>query len=364
MGFLNINKLVNTSYDLNKKTQATHASIEVKNIKIIKDSESLFINKPTKSKYNDLKSMVKNSSVISDSNKIAIANFEKDKRFNKNHINNKNENTTNQLNDGNLTPLKGKGIIGVKNGNTQLPFKCTIINDDKKGMIINQDTNIATNGIKVISGDAIQSAQLIPGTPLGQFYNKRVLDNTVTVVTVPNGQRGVNGIKIPLSNISTDKKVLFSNGALSGCLVFTAIDNNNLYIFHVGKDGNDTSPWKTNIDGANLILKHIEKLLDQKVESPNQGIQDLIDFCSKNLKHTIIQYCGHGETYINKKNIDLFDYNTPQKNNPLRIGNNLTLINPSVDGKLQISTLCDDMSINANTCETSSVLSKHIYLKK
>lgn len=361
MVFFNVNKFINSSFSFNKTTLATSNSIEVKNIKKTENSKQHFTNKPSLSKYNDLKSMVKDSLVISDSNKTATANFEQDKKFNKNHINNKNNKMINQLKDGNINNLKGKGIIGAKNGNNQLPFKCTVINDDKNGRIINQDTNIVTNGITVTSGDSIQSAQLIPGTPLGQHYNKMVFDKNVLVIHIPNGQRGLNGLKISLSDIPENQKVLLSNGALSGCLVCTAIDENkNFYIFHVGKDGNDTSPWKTNIDGAQLLLQHMEKLLNKKAESTNQGIQDLIDFCSKNLTSSAIQYCGHGEKYKPQKSIELFDYNTPQKNNPLRIGNNLTLINSSLNGRCQISTLCDDMRINSKSCETSSINSKYV----
>ncbi|MQD07247.1 cytotoxin, partial [Vibrio parahaemolyticus] len=67
--------------------------------------------------------------------------------------------------------------------------------------------------------------------------------------------------------------------------------------------------------------------------------------------------------YSGRKNIHLFDYNTPQKNNPLRVGNNLILVSHSDNGSLSISTLCDDMIINSKTCETNSVNSKLELLK-
>ncbi|EJG1803650.1 TPA: cytotoxic necrotizing factor Rho-activating domain-containing protein [Vibrio parahaemolyticus] len=366
MAILNIGKLSNTEYAFVKNLKSKDPCIEVKSVKTrTEGGETLFLNKPSKSKYKDLRAMVKSSMVVSNSNQTAASRFEKDIRFNRNNINVKNtdEKSITALKNGDLHILKGKGIIGVKGGDNKLPFKCTIIHDDKNGAYISQGTNLATNGIKSIAGDSVRAAQLIPGTPLGQFYNSAPLDGSFNVVHLPNGQRGVNGLKVPLSEFSSEKNFLFSNGALSGCMTCTAIDKDNLYIFHVGKDGNDTSPWKTNVDGSRLIQKNMKMLLSQNYDSLNNGIQGLIDYCSKNFDKAIIQYCGHGEQYSGPKNIHLFDYNTPQKNNPLRVGNSLTLVSHSDDGSLKISTLCDDMIINSKTCETNSVVSKLVLLK-
>lgn len=56
-----------------------------------------------------------------------------------------------------------------------------------------------------MAGDSVRAAQLIPGTPLGQFYNSAPLDDSFNVVHLPNGQRGVNGLKIPLSEFYSEK---------------------------------------------------------------------------------------------------------------------------------------------------------------
>lgn len=62
-----------------------------------------------------------------------------------------------------------------------------------------------------------------------------------------------------------------------------------------------------------------------------------------------------------QKNVSLFDYNSPQKKTPFRVGNHLTLISNS-NGKVNISTLCDDMSINKTRCSTESLESKVVKL--
>ncbi|WP_324293828.1 cytotoxic necrotizing factor Rho-activating domain-containing protein, partial [Vibrio parahaemolyticus] len=51
----------------------------------------------------------------------------------------------------------------------------------------------------------------------------------------------------------------------------------------------------------------------------------------------------------------------PQKKTPFRVGNHLTLISNS-NGKVNISTLCDDMSINKTRCSTESLESKVVKL--
>lgn len=45
----------------------------------------------------------------------------------------------------------------------------------------------------------------------------------------------------------------------------------------------------------------MKMLLGQNSDSLNNGIQGLIDYCSKNFDKAIIQYCGHGEQYSGRK---------------------------------------------------------------
>ncbi|ENM5747456.1 cytotoxin, partial [Vibrio mimicus] len=255
--------------------------------------------------------------------------------------------------------LKGKGIIGGSSTTKLLPFKCDILKDDANGTNVCNETKLASDGVRVILGPDIISSQLIPGVPLGQFFNVNALGDKVKTVYLPNGDRGLRGLKNPISELSNQQVLLFTNGALSGCMCVVAKDNKNLYMFHVGKHGNDTSPWSTNTDGARMVLENAEKLVGATsvVSKQVSGIQDLVDFCSENFNQTVVLYCGHGEKYKSRKNVELFDYNIPQKGNPLRVGNSVTLVS-NVEGRTKISTLCDDMVIDPNSCNTTSVLNK------
>ncbi|ENO8417896.1 cytotoxin [Vibrio mimicus] len=313
-------------------------------------------------KNNQLKSLVADSKVVNGSNEFATKAFAIDPKFNKNNTQKSgaiNTKLMKSLEKGDVSVLKGKGVIGGESTTKQLPFKCDIVKYDKNGFKSALGTDQAQYGVNVITGKDITSAQLIPGTPLGQFYNTNSFSGEVSVVYIPNGDRGLTAVKVPLSDIEKNQKILVSSGALSGCTSVTAMDKNNLYVFHVGKSGNDTSPWKTNKDGAAMVKQCAEKL--SGASSQNSGavseLQSLVDYCSKTFKQTAIQYCGHGEKIKSPKNVNVFDYNTPQKNKPFRVGNHVTLISNS-NGKLNISTLCDDMWIDSKRYNTQSIGNK------
>ncbi|EIE7520490.1 cytotoxin [Vibrio parahaemolyticus] len=317
-------------------------------------------------KNSQLKTLVADSSVVTDSNLLATKAFASDPKFNKNNAQKSdivNTKIMKSLEKGDISVLKGKGVIGGESKTTQLPFICDVVKYDKNGFKSASETDQAQYGVKVITGKNITSAQLIPGTPLGQFYNTNSFSDDLCVVYIPNGDRGLTAFKVPLSDIKQDKSILVSSGALSGCTSVTARDNQYIYVFHVGKNGNDTSPWKTNKDGAAMVQQCAEKLSGVKSQSSgkNSELQSLVNFCSKAFKNTAIQYCGHGEKIKTPKNVSLFDYNSPQKNTPFRVGNHLTLISNS-NGRVNISTLCDDMSINKTKCNTQSIESKVVKL--
>ncbi|EGQ9306871.1 cytotoxin [Vibrio parahaemolyticus] len=317
-------------------------------------------------KKGQLKSLVLDSVVVNGSNQLATRAFASDPKFNRNNIQKSavvNSKLMNSLEKGDVSVLKGKGIIGGESKTKQLPFICDIIKFDKNGFKSALGTDQAQYGVNVITGKDITSAQLIPGTPLGQFYNTNSFSDDLCVVHVPNGDRGITALKVSLSDIKKNQKILVSSGALSGCTSVTARDKNSMYVFHVGKSGNDTSPWKTNKDGAAMVQQCAEKLSGVRSQSTGKSseLQSLVNFCSKAFVQTTIQYCGHGEKVKAPKNVSLFDYNSPQKKTPFRVGNHLTLISNS-NGKVYISTLCDDMSINKTRCSTESLESKVVKL--
>lgn len=317
-------------------------------------------------KNGQLKALVVDSVVVNGSNQLATKAFASDPKFNKNNTQKSgvvNAKLMKSLEKGDVSVLKGKGVVGGESTTTQLPFTCDIVKYDKNGFKSSSGIDQAQHGVQVITGKNITSAQLIPGTPLGQFYNTNSFSDKVSVVHIPNGDRGLVALKVPLSDIDKNKNVLISSGALSGCTSVTARDNNNLYVFHVGKNGNDTSPWKTNKDGVLMVRQCAEKM--SGVSSQSSGavseLQSLVNYCSKAFKQTAIQYCGHGEKIQTPKNVNIFDYNTPQKNKPFRVGNHLTLISHSND-KFKISTLCDDMWIDKKKCNTQSIDNKVVKL--
>ncbi|EGR4218164.1 cytotoxin [Vibrio cholerae] len=317
-------------------------------------------------KHNQLKTLVADSTVVNGSNQLATKAFASDPKFNKNNTQKPvaiNTKLMKSLEKGDVGVLKGKGIVGGESTTKQLPFTCDIIKYDKNGFKSALATDQAQYGVNVITGKNIASAQLIPGTPLGQFYNTNSFSENLSVVHVPNGDRGITALKVPLSDIKKNQKILVSSGALSGCTSVTARDKNNMYVFHVGKSGNDTSPWKTNKDGAAMVQQCAEKLSGVRTQSTGKcsELQSLVNFCSKAFEQTTIQYCGHGEKVKAPKNVSLFDYNSPQNKIPFRVGNHLTLIS-NLNGKVYISTLCDDMSINKTRCSTESLESKVVKL--
>ncbi|EGQ7900808.1 cytotoxin [Vibrio parahaemolyticus] len=316
----------------------------------------------TQAKNIQLETLVADSTVLNGSNQLAIKAFASDPKFNKNNTQKSGDTNTKlmkSLEKGDVSVLKGKGIIGGESTTTQLPFKCDIVKYDKNGFKSASGINQAQFGIQVITGKEITSAQLIPGTPLGQFYNTNSFSDQVSVVYIPNGERGLTALKVPLSDIEKNKNILVSSGALSGCTSVTAMDKNNLYVFHVGKSGNDTSTWKTNKDGAAMVKQCAEKM--SGVSSQSSGVvselQSLVNYCSKAFEQATIQFCGHGEKIKNPKNVNVFDYNKPQKNKPFRVGNHVTLISNS-NGNLHISTLCDDMWIDNKRYNTQSIDNK------
>ncbi len=119
MPILNISKFSNTEYAFVNNRKLKEPCIKVKSVRTSREGgEILFINMPSKSKYKDLRAMVKSSVVVSESNQTAASKFENNSRFNRNDINVKKADAKSitALKSGDLHILKGKGIIGMKGG--------------------------------------------------------------------------------------------------------------------------------------------------------------------------------------------------------------------------------------------------------
>lgn len=160
-------------------------------------------------KNGQLKALVVDSVVVSGSNQLATKSFASDPKFNKNITQKSdvvNEKLMRSLEKGDVSVLKGKGIVGGESKTKQLPFTCDIVKYDKNGFKSALGTDQAQYGVNVIAGKDITSAQLIPGIPLGQFYNTNLFGDNLSVVHVPNGDRGITAIKVPLSDIKNNQK--------------------------------------------------------------------------------------------------------------------------------------------------------------
>ncbi|MCD1245973.1 cytotoxic necrotizing factor Rho-activating domain-containing protein [Vibrio cholerae] len=361
------------SYNLPLQENVEEARVQLKSVRKLSNEEiekmkhmSFPNDGMNKAKKSKLQTLVVDSFVINDSNHIAAKAFANDPKFNKNNTKKSsiaNAQLMKSLEKGDVGVLKGKGVINGESTSKQLPFTCDVVRYDKNGFKSSSCINQSQDGVQVITGDHIRSAQLIPGTPLGQFYNTNAFSENVNVVYIPNGDRGLTALKIPLSEIEKNKNILISFGALSGCTSVTAIDSDCLYVFHVGKKSNDSSSWKTNQDGAEMVRKCAENLSGVSSQSCKSfsELQSLVNYCSNAFSKTAIQYCGHGEKIKTPQNVITFDYNTPQKSNPIRVGSNLTLIN-NFNGKINISTLCDDMTIDKNRYDTKSIDHKVVKL--
>lgn len=372
---LELKTISRNSYNLSVSENVEEASIQLKSVRHLSQEEidkmrnmSLPNDVVNKAKKNKLQTLVVDSVVINDSNHLATKAFANDPKFNKNNTHKPgivNSQLMKSLDKGDVDVLKGKGIIHGDSTSKQLPFTCDIVRYDKNGFKSSSGIDQSQYGVQVITGDHITSAQLIPGTPLGQFYNTNSFSENVNVVYIPNGDRGLTALKIPLSDIEKNKNVIISCGALSGCTSVTAVDRNSLYVFHVGKKSNDSSSWKTNQDGAEMVRKCAENLSGSGVSSKSceslSELQSLVNYCSNTFIKTVIQYCGHGERIKTPQNVNTFDYNTPQKNKPFRVGNHLTLIN-NFNNKINVSTLCDDMWIDKKTYDTKSIDHKVVKL--
>lgn len=308
-----------------------------------------------------LRKLIQQSTVVADSHTQATKAFKTDAKFNKVQTS---VFTPQQLAadrqalaQGKIEVLAGKGIMSSNENAKTLSFSCDVIRNDSKSQKIAKNTTNLETGMKRFSGDQVKASELIPGTPLGQYYNEQRFSPETQIVYYPNGDKGLTGFVIPLKELEKTPQALFYTGALSGCLSVVGQDGKNMYLFHAGKDGNDSSSWSTNKEGARCVAQTVEQLVGKSGAENVHSIQDLVNFCAQHFKQSVVQYCGHGERLVVPKNVTSFDYNTPQKGNPLRVGNCVTSV-AQVNGKLQINVLSDDMKIDSTNCQTQSLVSK------
>ncbi|CRY01776.1 cytotoxic necrotizing factor [Yersinia enterocolitica] len=257
---------------------------------------------------------------------------------------------------GNIEPLVGKGIIATDKADQNLPTKMNLVRFNSQAQQRVQDTDKTFAGIICFSGVDTKSSELIPGSPLGNYFNQQRFDNNLKVLTIHNGNRGTLGCQFDLAQIEEGTALLINAGQLSGGTMAYAIKDNIFFSYHAGKNGNDASEWETGSDGARSIIDAHNVL----TSSPNPhsdamaNNQTLVDFLANNFDFYSLTYCGHGEKVVGNANV--FDYrqNKVTDNNKVQLGSAMALITREND-KVKVQTLSDNIMVNINGLTTQSL---------
>ncbi|MBY0443584.1 MAG: hypothetical protein K2Q15_00035, partial [Burkholderiales bacterium] len=320
-----------------------------------------------------LRDQIANSFVVKDSNTSASESFKNSTRFNF-LSKNASEASSNEflinkelVKQGSIQPLVGCGIIAPSmDGIKAIPIQFDYIRHDQDiSMPSSQPFSLASQEVKglinTFDGAHMQAAELIPGTPLGNYFNQHQFGQELKILNMDNGQNGSVGIRINLSELPENTPLLISSGVLSGGTFIQAVKGDYLYAYNASTSKNNSSTWTTSIDGARSIIESHQKYGDTpKLEPANHvNNQTLVDFLSATCDFAVMTYCGHenkSDSMISQAaaNISTFDYNASAKvDNHVQVGNAMALLIKQ-DGKIKIETLSDDMRINLSSRNIAS----------
>ena len=256
---------------------------------------------------------------------------------------------------GQLSPLIGKGIIDCYKKYEHLPFPITHIQNDKNGQYISSDTLESKAGLIYYTGDHIVPEELIPGSPIGQYFHQATFDNNLHILAVDNGNKGTIGISFDLNQVKEGQPILIHAGSLSGCSVVFATKSSKLFAFHAGQYNNENNDWITGEKGAESIAQSAEFLAsDTSNTLPCTNNQELVSYLSSHFDQSAFIYCGHGESVMNQSNVNCFDYDMGPKRDEARVGNAMALVSKN-KGKISVNVLGDDLSIDSGSFETRSL---------
>ncbi|CNL83525.1 cytotoxic necrotizing factor Rho-activating domain-containing protein [Yersinia proxima] len=346
-------ELSRKSHNIKKQSSSLGNSI-LKNIKNICNRS----NKPN----SNLRELVQQSKVVVDSHLAATASFRNDAKFN--HIVSEATpeqrlvlaNDKNTIMNGNIEPLVGKGIIATGQSTENLPISINQVRFDSQAREVIQNSGKTSSGITYFTGSDIESSELIPGLPLGNYFNQQRFDNILKVLTISNGDRGTVGCQFDLTQIEEGAPLLMNTSQLSGCTVVYAIKDNTFFSYHTGKNGNDTSGWKTSSDGVSSIIDaHSALTTSQHSHSDSMpDNQTLVDFLANNFDFYALTYCGHGEKVESNPNVFDYNQNRTLDDDKVRVGNAMALITRE-NGHIKVQTLSDDMTVNKSDLTTQSL---------
>ncbi|MDC5886305.1 cytotoxic necrotizing factor Rho-activating domain-containing protein [Proteus mirabilis] len=311
-----------------------------------------------------MRELINASYVVPDSGHTAKANFVNTARFNgvitevtaseKRALEKDNASVIN----GNIRPLIGKGIVSSVTKNDNTPIVYDFVRSDREYNLVSRNISNVNHGIESYNGDKIKSAEIIPGTPLGNYYNKQTFDKNLNIIQLDNGNCGTVGFRFDLRQIMQNKPLLIHAGELSGCTVVYAFKDNYFYAFHSGKPGNDQSAWTTAKEGSQSIINSHQKIINSTINIDKEINNELLSsYLAQNFDISMMSFCGHGESITNKRNVFLFDYNKPSiliGEDKARVGNSMAIIT-NENGKIKINMLSDDITINKKTLQTESI---------
>lgn len=363
---------ISNKKNLNQLERKENQSQFIRKVKNVKNSPITMIKNCIKSlfsgaekvKKNSLRDNVMNSKVVPDSTAAAKESFMNTSRFNgiradttsREEIELSQDKT--RVSNGDIMSLIGKGIISNKTENDHFPVKYDYVRNDRETDVLNKGTSNINYGIKCYNGDKIKSAEIIPGTPIGNYYNKQVFNQNLKIIQLDNGNCGTIGLKFDITKLTPDMPLLIHSGELSGCTTVYGLKDNFFYAFHSGQPGNDKSVWETETDGSKSIIDSHKKMMGSTVNIDNHADNKILsDYLSENFDSAMMAFCGHGESVISKSNVTSFDYNKSSnaiEGDKSRVANTMAML-INKDGKIKINMFSDDMTIDNKTLQTESV---------
>ncbi|MBN3005902.1 hypothetical protein JW897_19375 [Chromobacterium alkanivorans] len=258
-----------------------------------------------------------------------------------------------QVLSGSVAPLIGKGVLASAAGvQTAAPAGVVdCIRYDRDGEKKGGDA-VSADFIKFYHGDQAKAEELIPGTPIGNHYNKFQFGDALRLIEIGNGLQGTVGMKFDTGKMQDGDCCLFSAGALSGCTMVYALKGGMLYAYHAGTVKNGDDEWETASDGARSIVDAHRQLSGEKtaLDSPVGNNRELAAFLREHFDHAMMVYSGKGTTpdLADSGHVRHFDYNkTPLRQELASVGNALALLKKTGDS-LSIEFLGDSMRINHN----------------
>lgn len=358
-----------TTPETNGKGNSSQFTNKIKNVKntLITMIKVLFnMNFPRSGgeKKPNMRELISKSYVVPDSGHTARSNFVNTPRFNgvvtKVTTGEKKEllKESASVMNGNIRPLIGKGIISREAKNDKFPVAYDYVRSDKECELLSKNISNVNYGIECYNGDKIKSAEIIAGTPMGNYYNKQTFNHDLKIIQLNNGNCGSIGFRLNINQLAPDKPLLIHGGGLSGCTMVYGLKDNYFYAFHSGKPGNDKSIWETEKDGSKSIIESHKKIIGSTPSADKQIDNEMLsNYLHNNFDISMMAFCGHRENIDSKKNVLSFDYNKPStlvSENKSRVANAMAML-VNKGGVIEIDMLSDDMTIDQKTLETDSM---------